>query len=110
MRKQHFLSTLVLSAVFALVLAVAPAEACRQHEAGLPESAATDGAIAQMIEATHGMTHAQRVQHIRALPETERKVLQDEVRALPADERKAFMKNLRQAFVDKNQRKAAQKQ
>ena len=94
MRAQLLFAIVALSALFMLA-AAEPAEACRQHEAGLPESAALDGPIAEMIEATEGMTRKQRAQYIRNLPTAERTALQQEIRSLPQEEQRAFTKAMR---------------
>ncbi|MEO1366046.1 MAG: hypothetical protein AAFX50_02630 [Acidobacteriota bacterium] len=87
-------AALALTGLFTL-LAAAPADACREHEAGLPASASVDGALAEFLVATEGMNKKERRAYRQGLTEAQRQAIDSEVRALPAQERKALTKALR---------------
>ncbi|MEM1182733.1 MAG: hypothetical protein AAGM22_30595 [Acidobacteriota bacterium] len=89
-----FFSALALAGLFAL-MAAAPAEACRDHEAGLPASASADSALAEYLRATEGMNKRERKAYRQNMTEEQRQVLDAEVRALPVEERKALAKMMR---------------
>lgn len=113
MRVQSIVSSaLLLSAllVVGLFAAPQPAEACKPHDIGLPQSAAADGAIARFIEATDGLSLKAQHQWIRSQAPEEQALLRAEVRALPKEERRELTKMLRQAPKQKKiQRMAANK-
>ena len=97
MRFHLLLAIAALSALFMLGVA-APADACEEHKAGLPPSAASDGPIAEMMRATKGMTRQEQIRYIRTLSPEERKALRQELQSLPAEERIAFTKARGEAF------------
>ncbi|MEO1083492.1 MAG: hypothetical protein AAFY88_04560 [Acidobacteriota bacterium] len=88
-------SALAMAGLFTL-LAATPADACRDHEAGLPASASADSALAEYLRATEGMNKRERKAFRQSMTEEQRQILDAEVRALPAEERKALTKAMRQ--------------
>lgn len=85
-----------------------PADACRQHEAGLPESASVDGALADYLLSIQGMTPKERRAYRASMTEAERERLDAEFRALPKEDQKKLTKAIRLSPKRKAKRAAAQ--
>ena len=85
----------LITALATAGLTPSPADACRQHDAGLPASASTEGALADFLVATDPMNRRQRRDHMATLSEETRRQIRDEIAALPKEEREALAKALR---------------